>query len=390
MKGIDDMKDTNHLTEPHIANDLPCSPVTTAGNHRDRGEQTPDHGWLTTLSLSGPLQSRDIFATFRQQARALLAAGVTPDDADAFWLGSAPAPDRQGDLFATAVAEPSKAQAPSRSLATSSTHVPRRFLQMARLVVLHQAADRFARLYRQLWRLMHEPGLRHDLLDPDWLSLRQMAHAVQRDAYKMRAFVRFRPVHEDAGPGGRGNMNEEEGHGDLGAHDVASTDPGDQPHDPRQGAAADGPLVPVCPSNGPLHVAWFEPEHDVLSLVGPWFARRFAGMRWAILTPRGSLRWHPLTGQLQYGPPARREDAPVADAGEALWLTYYRHTFNPARLNLSLMQRHMPGRYWANLPEAAEIHRLAAEAPERLHRMTSAPPINPQEFSTKPVKSKNT
>ena len=262
------------------------------------------------------------FDQFRQRARALLAAGVPPGAAQGTWGGCVDGARRgAADLFA---ADSSVTVHPSAVGGGSSPAVPRSFIARARRVVLHSAPGRFDALYALLWRLVHEPGLRHDPLDADLLRLRQMARAVQRDAYKMRAFVRFRPVQ------------------DHGATDVT---------EPAQDVT--------------LHVAWFEPEHDVLEAVAPWFARRFAGMRWAILTPRRSVRWSPGHQRLHFGHGAERAQAPAADAGEALWLTYYRHIFNPARLNLPLMRQHMPRKYWANLPEAAAIADLAAEANER-------------------------
>ena len=262
------------------------------------------------------------FDQFRQRARALLAAGVPPGAAQGTWGGCVDGARRgAADLFA---ADSSVTVHPSAVGGGSSPAVPRSFIALARRVVLHSAPGRFDALYALLWRLVHEPGLRHDPLDADLLRLRQMARAVQRDAYKMRAFVRFRPVQ------------------DHGATDVT---------EPAQDVT--------------LHVAWFEPEHDVLEAVAPWFARRFAGMRWAILTPRRSVRWSPGHQRLHFGHGAERAQAPAADAGEALWLTYYRHIFNPARINLPLMRQHMPRKYWANLPEAAAIADLAAEANER-------------------------
>ena len=42
---------------------------------------------------------------------------------------------------------------------------------------------------------------------------------------------------------------------------------------------------------GPLHVAWFEPEHHIVEATAPFFARRFTAMRWAILTPERSVHW---------------------------------------------------------------------------------------------------
>jgi len=71
---------------------------------------------------------------------------------------------------------------------------------------------------------------------------------------------------------------------------------------------------------------------------------------------------------------ARRDDAPPADAGEALWLVYYANIFNPARLKLAMMRREMPTKYWHNLPEASLIDELAAGAVERSGRMLEAEP----------------
>jgi Uracil DNA glycosylase superfamily/Domain of unknown function (DUF4130 len=93
----------------------------------------------------------------------------------------------------------------------------------------------------------------------------------------------------------------------------------------------------------------------------------FSCMRWALLTPRGCAHWSGTA--LTFGPPAKRERAPAADAGEALWLAYYRSIFNPARLKLAMMKREMPVRFWNNLPEAASIGPLAAAAGERTERM---------------------
>ena len=117
------------------------------------------------------------------------------------------------------------------------------------------------------------------------------------------------------------------------------------------------------------HVAWFEPAHHVLEAAAPFFARRFATMRWAILTPRASVEWDGRA--LAFGPGARREDAPAADAGEALWLAYYRSIFNPARVKVAMMKKEMPVRFWKNLPEAAAVPELLAQAPERGRRMVA-------------------
>jgi len=204
--------------------------------------------------------------------------------------------------------------------------VPPAFITLCETVVLHFDPARFALLYRLLWRLVHEPGLRHDPLDADRVQAQHMAQSVRRDMHKMKAFVRFRPI--------------ERGEGEA-----------------------------------PLHVAWFEPDHHIVEAVAPFFARRFAQMQWAILTPERSVRWD--GEQLEFGPGAERSDAPPADAGEALWLTYYRHIFNPARLKLDMMRKEMPRKYWHNLPEAQLISPLAGEAMARSGRMVEAAPTVP-------------
>ena len=99
-------------------------------------------------------------------------------------------------------------------------------------------------------------------------------------------------------------------------------------------------------------------------------------MRWAILTPERSVRWD--GERLWLGPGARRDQAPPADAGEKLWLTYYRSIFNPARLKLGAMQKEMPKRYWKNLPEAPLIEPLAAAAGERSLTMIARGPTDPK------------
>ncbi len=253
------------------------------------------------------------FAGFRAQARALLARQVPPDEVR--WATSAD----DGDLFAQ---EP--ASAGLQPVAANPASVPSAFLAMCESVVLHSEPQRFDLLYRLLWRLQHEPALRHDPLDADMLLARRMAHAVGHDIHKMRAFVRFREMPDPQAPG------------------------------------------------HVLHVAWFEPDHHVVEANAPWFMRRFTQMHWAILTPRRCVEWDGR--ELQFRPGARRDEAPPADSGEQLWLTYYQSIFNPARLKIAMMQKEMPRKYWRNLPEARFIAPLAARAAERSGGMIEQAP----------------
>lgn len=284
------------------------------------------------------LTAEDDFPAFRAAARAWLARGVAPEDVQ--WRVAAPG-GGAGDLFGMDAARlgVDGQVGPAGSAGTPAAPLPsvsRTLLDRMSLASLHRLPGRFDLLYRVLWRLPREPGLRDDPLDPDMAQVHRLAKSVSRDIHKMHAFVRFRPVHADAGI---------EVGMDLGGQDV-------------------------------IHVAWFEPDHHIVREASPFFARRFTSLRWAILTPDCSVRWD--GEQLHHGPGARREDAPGPDDGEALWLAYYQNIFNPARLKIATMTREMPRRYWHNLPEAALIAPLADAAAERTAGMLAAEAPTPQ------------
>lgn len=197
--------------------------------------------------------------------------------------------------------------------------LPAAFGQLARLVLMHADIDRFIRLHSYANAVAAGRRRWDDALDPDRLWLEGLARNVRREIHKTHAFVRFRPI--------------------------------DTP-------------------DGTRHVAWLEPQHAVLRAAAPFFAKRFASMAWSILSPRLSVHWD--RERLHAAPGVQREQAPGADAGEALWLAYYASIFNPARVNPAAMAREMPRRYWDNLPEAQLITQLIQTAPERSARMQAA------------------
>ncbi|MBU4612843.1 UdgX family uracil-DNA binding protein [Achromobacter sp. GG226] len=277
-----------------------------------------------TAPAQALLTAEDDFPAFRAAARSWLSRGVAPHDVQ--WRVAPPAGEA-GDLF-TALASGPETLPASTSLSAPLPSVPRAMLERFALASLHRDPGRFDLLYRVLWRLAREPGLRDDPLDPDLAQVHRLARSVSRDVHKMHAFVRFRPVHGES------------------------------------------------PGEDVIHVAWFEPDHHIVREAAPFFARRFTTLRWAILTPECSVRWDGET--LHHGPGAEREDAPGPDDGEALWLAYYQNTFNPARLKIATMTREMPRRYWHNLPEAALIAPLTDAAAERTGAMLSAEAAAPR------------
>jgi DNA polymerase len=107
-------------------------------------------------------------------------------------------------------------------------------------------------------------------------------------------------------------------------------------------------------------IAWFEPRHFIVERAAPFFAQRFAGTLWSILTPDRSAHWD--GERLSFGPGTDKPEEPTEDALADVWRRYYASIFNPARLKLKAMKGQMPARYWKNLPEARLIAPLAAGA----------------------------
>ncbi|GLK54280.1 DNA polymerase [Methylopila capsulata] len=261
------------------------------------------------IALAGP---SDI-AGWRAAARALASEGAPPHDV--VWSVG----DEGGDLFAAPVAP----QAPP--LAPSALSVPRAFLDLAEVALLHSDPGRFDLCYRLLLRLAADRTLLGDAADPDVVRAHGLAKAVRRDKHKMTAFVRFREVTRE---------------------------------------------------DGAWFVAWFEPEHHIVEATAPFFMRRFAAMRWSILTPERSAHWDGAA--LAFGEGGRRADAPDSDVLEDAWRTYYASIFNPARLKVHAMRAEMPRKYWRNLPEASLIRPLIASAAKATADMVAAPAPAPK------------
>ncbi|SHJ66586.1 DNA polymerase [Bradyrhizobium lablabi] len=238
------------------------------------------------------LDSETDFEGWRKAARGLVLHHVPPSEVKWSVQGNAP------ELFERS-ATTSPLEAPQGRF-----NVPAKFIQLAQSAILHRDGERFAMLYRLLWRLRSNDELLGVATDPDVSRAQAMAKAVQREQHRMQASVRFREI-------GR----EQKAH----------------------------------------FVAWFEPEHHIVEATAPFFARRFADMPWSILTPEVCAHWDGHV--VSFTPGISTADAPSEDRLEETWLRYRASILDPARLKVDAAPR--------NLPEASTIKPYAAIEPEQ-------------------------
>ena len=248
----------------------------------------------------------DDFDGWRAAVRGLVATGIAPSDVSWTVAGES------GDLLAGS-GETASNEAPAPAFT-----VPKTFIEMARRVICNADTQRFALLHAALAQLRTRPKLFDDAADPLVRRLYELDKGVRRDVHKMRAFVRFREVPSE---------------------------------------------------DGERFAAWFEPDHHIVRLNSGFFTRRFANMRFSILTPELCMHWD---GELNFSPGVTRADAPDGDPLEATWKTYYASIFNPARLMVNAMTKEMPKKYWKNMPETALIPGLVAGAAGRTRGMIAA------------------
>jgi uracil-DNA glycosylase len=260
------------------------------------------------IKLSG------LFEDWQKNARDLLKRNVPPRDV--VWVEES----GQQPLFGDAMASNQNGSSVATSnSAASNCKAPKRFVELAKHVAAFRDGKKWSLLYSVLWRIAHE---NYSLLkigtDDEVFQLLRMEDAVSRDVHHMHAFVRFKKVMD---------------------------------------------------AEGERYVAWYKPDHKSIRLAAPFFAERFAGMRWSILTPDGSAHWDGKTLSFTQGvdtPPANE------DRLEQLWSRYYATTFNPARTNLRMMRSEMPQRFWNNMPELANLGQILAKAPTRVEEMIAA------------------
>ncbi|MCV4264125.1 TIGR03915 family putative DNA repair protein [Pseudomonas capsici] len=251
------------------------------------------------------LDCDDLFDTWRQQARWLLSHEIDPSRVS--WKAG-----NDTDLFSSdedIPQEPGPFQA----------RVPLELLNLLQNAACYRGDQRWSLLYEVLWRVSH--GDRTAMLAGDRLGseLHRRLKTIGREAHHLHAFLRFVAL-------------------------------------PASSEASD--LLQ------PEYVAWHEPAHDILQSASQHFIGRMGQHRWMIATPRDGVYYdgtqliHERRCPDVWQKMARQVDDPHGD----LWLTYYSHIFNPARLNPKVMQGHMPSRFWKTLPEGPLIPALITQA----------------------------
>jgi len=172
----------------------------------------PEH--MHTIALSGETD----WTGWRTAARALVLGGVTPD-AVRWQVGGA------GDALPAA---------------DGGFGLSRALVDLAALAIQSRDPDRFALLYRLVWRAHGGERVLELAADPDAAAARALALAVRAEAHRMRTHLRFMPI-EQAG--------------------------------------------------GTRHLGWYAPAHHVLEANAQRLAERFPVPRWSILTPEMGAHW---------------------------------------------------------------------------------------------------
>jgi probable DNA metabolism protein len=260
----------------------------------------------------------DHYRAWRSAALEALAAGRPPETLT--WRleqdGQAQALQGQASLdYAHGIDDMSGNASPValNSGVTAPIHISKDLSALMQEAALFRDPQRWAFLYKVLWRWTQGDRAVASAADEDGARLSRMARAVRRDKHDMIAYVRFRKQPQEAGR--------------------------------------------------PEYLAWYAPDHDVLAWAADHFAQRMGRASWMIATPGGAACWDGSTLHLRRERALEADHAPAcADDAEALWLVYYRSTFNPARLNEAVLEQQMPVRFWKGLPEGAMIPGMVSAA----------------------------
>ena len=290
------------------------------------------------------------FAAWRSAARELLREGVEPGLIE--WVeveGETAGSDRsdagpEARLPAAAGAEsgplavdtaaktnpdsPATPNATTAAPARATSAIPRDLLAQLKTAACVRAPDRWALLYRILWRWTHGERHARDPQDPDGALLDQRVQSVEHETDDLLILTLFRR------------------------------------RDPSMGL--------------PEFVGWYEPHHDLLERAAARIAPRMRDSTWMLATPQGAAFWNGML--LRIGRPATEEntqathalppsvmtgEAATSEPTEALWLAYYASVFNAGPAPVPL-------RYWRTPPAGPPLPARLARERSRLGAQSTA------------------
>ena len=300
------------------------------------------------------------FAAWRRAARELLRQGVEPQliewiELEEDMLGNGDSdlgqnPQLQAAPLAASTPvdaadkpnphSPSVPETAAAVPALAAPAIPRDLLARLQPVACFRAPDRWALLYRVLWRWMHGERYVLDPQDPDGAQLEARAQSVERETDDLLILTLFRR------------------------------------RDPSMGL--------------PEFVGWYEPHHDLLERAAARFAKRMGDSTWMLATPQGAAFWNGML--LRIGrrsteeseqaahalpPGAMAGEAATSEPTEALWLAYYASVFGAEPASVPL-------RYWRTPPAGPPLPAQLARVRSRLgaqSTVVTVPPMPPVEYS---------
>ncbi len=123
-------------------------------------------------------------------------------------------------------------------------------------------------------------------------------------------------------------------------------------------------LLRFAPDSWGVLTAVFEPDNDILDILGRHFLRRFGAEPFRIVDLRRETEIASRGGRIVRieapWPPSADTEARASGSrrgfgdSEDLWRAYYRAAENPSRSNPRLRLRFLPRRYWKHLPELGQ------------------------------------
>jgi DNA polymerase len=281
---------------------IPIEPSFAAWRHaaRELLRQRVEPAAIEWVEVEGGVAGEDVFEAGRDARLGGvvgLAAAVRP---------MKPASSEISTSVDTAAGRNGITTVPASVSTLTAPAIPRDLLAQLWAASCFRAPDRWALLYRVLWRWTHGERNVTDLADSDGAQLDLRVQSVEHDTSNLLSLTRFRR------------------------------------RDPSMG--------------WPEFVGWYEPQHDLLERAAMRFAEPMGNSTWMLATPHGAVFWNGMLLRIDRAPTEQNEqptqalprdamigEATTSEPTEALWLAYYASVVNARPTP-------MPLSYWCTPP----------------------------------------